>query len=214
MVIFDQLRLSDDGRKLYVNVHVNTASYFDGIYLDKIVIKTGEKVLEATTPELYSVDADGNPVDCVYWTDFEDNTKEAALVITANDCTRVWEKDAQKINFKTEDMRKTLFFVYVKCKGTLGECTPCRLDELTTVGVTFDEKLLYQRVMGWTKELGDSCNVPLGFADFILLWNAFKAAVETEHWVAAIRYWQTLFGVGDGFAAWSSNDVKGCGCHG
>lgn len=214
MIIFDQLRLSDDGRKLYINVHVNSASYFKDIYLDKIVVKSGDKVLEATTPELYSVDEDGNPIDALYVKAFDGNVKEAALVITANDCLRTWEKDVDKINFKHSDMQKTLFFVYVRCKGTLGECTPCGLDELTSVGVTFDDKLLYQRVMNWTKQLGDDCSIPTGFVDFILLWNAFKASIETSHYVPAIKYWNTLFGVGDGFAEWSSNNVKGCGCHG
>lgn len=215
MIIFDQLRLSDDGKRLYVNVHVNEAEYFKDIYLDKIVVKTGDKVLEATTPELYSVDEEGNPVDALYVKTFEGNMKEAALVLTANDCMRTWEKDVEKINFKQADMRKTLFFVYVRCKGTLGECTPCGLDEMTTVGVTFDEKLLYQRVMDYTKQLADDCNIPIGFIDFILLWNAFKASIETDHYVPAIKYWNMLFDFwGNGSV---SNDLSkrgGCGCHG
>lgn len=215
MIIFDQLRLSDDGKRLYINVHVNEAEYFKDIYLDQIVIKSGDKVLEATTPELYSVDAEGNPTDVLYVKTFEGNLKEAALVLTANDCIRTWEKDVEKINFKQADMQKTLFFVYVRCKGTLGECTPCGLDEITTVGVTFDEKLLYQRVMNYTKQLADDCNIPTGFVDFILLWNAFKASIETDHYVPAIKYWNMLFDFWGNRSI--SNDLSkggGCGCHG
>ena len=57
-------------------------------------------------------------------------------------------------------MSKTLFFVYVKCKGTPGSCIPCRLDEETTLGVVFDENVLHQKVMDYTKELVADCSVP------------------------------------------------------
>lgn len=203
MIIFDQLRLSDDAQKMYVNVHVNTADYFKGIYLERIVIMTADKALEATTAGLYPTDSEGNPIDYIYTKEFDDNAKEAALVLTVNDF----------LGLKTSDMSRTLFFVYVKCKGTVGECTPCRLDELTTLGVTFDEKMLYQRVMGYTKSLADDCIMPTGFADFILQWNAFKASIETEHYVQATRYWRMLFG-DDGRLAGDSTTYKGCGCHG
>lgn len=201
MIIFDQLRLSDDAKRLYINVHVNEAEYFNDIYLDQIVIKTGDKVLEATTPELYSVDSDGNPTDCIYVKTFEGNQKEAALVLTVNDF----------LTLKQSDMSKTLFFVYVRCKGTVGACTPCGLDEMTTVGVTFDEKLLYQRVMDYTKALADDCTIPVGFTDFILLWNAFKAAIRTGHFKPAIKYWNVLFEGNDNATV---HITKGCGCHG
>jgi len=192
MLIFDQLRLSDDATKLYINVHVNKADYFKDIYLDNIKIMTADKVSE-TNPEVPTE-------DCIFTHTFEDNVKEAALVLTVNDFPTL----------KQSDMSRTLFFVYVKCKGTVGACVPCRLDELTTLGVTFDEKLLYQRVMDYTKSLADDCKIPVGFTDFILLWNAFKASIETEHYIPAIKFWNQLFDVG----TTGNITYKGCGCHG
>lgn len=192
MLIFDQLRLSDDATKLYINVHVNKADYFKDIYLDNIKIMTADKVSE-TNPEVPTE-------DCIFTHTFGDNVKEAALVLTVNDF----------LTLKQSDMSRTLFFVYVKCKGTVGACVPCRLDELTTLGVTFDEKLLYQRVMDYTKSLADDCKTPVGFIDFILLWNAFKASIETEHYIPAIKFWNQLFDVG----TTGNITYKGCGCHG
>ena len=55
MVLFDQLRISDDGKRMYINLHVNKADYFDGIYLDEMVIVPADKVLE-TSPALPSED--------------------------------------------------------------------------------------------------------------------------------------------------------------
>ena len=192
MLIFDQLRLSDDATRLYINVHVNKADYFKDIYLDNIKIMTADKVSE-TNPEVPTE-------DCIFTHTFGDNVKEAALVLTVNDF----------LTLKQSDMSRTLFFVYVKCKGTVGACVPCRLDELTTLGVTFDEKLLYQRVMNYTKSLADDCKIPVGFTDFILLWNAFKASIETEHYIPAIKFWNQLFDVD----TISNITYKGCGCHG
>ena len=192
MLIFDQLRLSDDATRLYINVHVNKADYFKDIYLDNIKIMTADKVSE-TNPEVPTE-------DCIFTHTFGDNVKEAALVLTVNDF----------LTLKQSDMSRTLFFVYVKCKGTVGACVPCRLDELTTLGVTFDEKLLYQRVMDYTKSLADDCKIPVGFTDFILLWNAFKASIETEHYIPAIKFWNQLFDVG----TTGNITYKGCGCHG
>ena len=203
MVIFDQLRISDDGKEMYIDVHVNQADYFDNIYLDSIIIMTGDKVSE-TCPVCPTS-------DYIYRKDFEGNEKSASLVLTATDFIRSWEKETKKMLFKSGDFSKTLFFVYVKVKGTPSECIPCFLDKETTVGVTFDVNMLYQRVMGFTKQLADECAVPKGFVDFILLWNALKSSIETEHYVSAIKFFDLLF---NGAGGTSVPVGRGCGCHG
>ena len=207
MVIIDQFRISDDGKRIYINVHVNSADYFEHVYLDSITIMTHEKVTEAT----YA----GVPTeDYIYKKTFGDGVKSADLVLTANDFQKTWETDPQAIAFKESEIPKTLFFMYVKVKGEPDECTPCALDREYTVGVTFDNKLLYQQVMDYTKQLGDDCTIPTGFTDFILQWNAFKASVDTEHWVPAVKYWKMLFGDGSGAGYSKYTTTKPCGCHG
>lgn len=204
MIIFDQLRISDDGKRMYINAHVNKADYFNDIYIDSIVIQTADKVSE-TDPGLPTS-------DYVYIKKAEENAKELNLVLEASDLSRSWESDPKAIAFGRGDMSKTLFFVYIKCKGTPGACTPCRLDEETTLGVVFDENVLHQRVMDYTKELVADCNVPTAFIDFILLWNAFKSAIETEHYIPAIKFFNMMFEeVGK---SCQSRTIKTCGCNG
>lgn len=201
MVLFDQLRVSDDGKRLYINTHVNTADYFANIYIDSITIMSSDKVSE-TSP--------GTPTsDYIYTKKLEGEQKELNLVLTASDFIKSWETDPQAMKLRKADISKTLFFVYIKCKGIPDACTPCTLDEETTLGVTFDDNILYQRVMDYTKELTDDCKLPMDFIDFILLWNAFKASVETEHYVAAIKFFNMLFGTID-----NKEIIKSCGCHG
>lgn len=205
MIIFDQLRISDDGKRMYINVHVNKAECFENICLDSITIMTADKVSE-TNPDMPTE-------DYIYRLDLtEKDYKEAHLVLTPQDFVRTLETDVQAMRFNKSDMSKTLFFVYVKVRGVPGEYTPCRLDEEITLGVTFDENMLYQRVMQFTKGLADNCEIPVVFTDFILLWNAFKASVETEHYIPAIKYFNMLFDNANGITI--GHTAKNCGCHG
>ena len=193
-VIFDQLRISDDGKRMYINLHVNKADYFDDIYLDSITIMTQDQVSEAA-PEMVTN-------DYIYKQTFEGEQKEANLVLTPTDFNE---------QFNKSNLSCDLFFVYIKVKGNPDECTPCRLDEETTLGVTFDETKLYQAVMGYTKDLLKDCSINQGFTDFILQWNAFKASIETEHYVSAIKFWSILF---NGCKGAEFHITKPCGCHG
>ena len=142
-VVFDQLRISDDGKRMYIDVHVNKADYFDNIYLDELTIMTADKVSE-TNP-------DSPTEDYIYKKVFDGNQKEAHLMLTAADFMKTWEEDPNAMKFPQSDMSKTLFFVYVKIKGVPDECTPCRLDEEVTVATTFDENILYQQVMNYNR---------------------------------------------------------------
>ena len=203
-VIFDQLRISDDGKRMYINAHVNKADYFKDIYIDSIVIQTADKVSE-TNPGLPTS-------DYIYIKKADENAKELNLVLGASDLSKSWETDPKAIAFGRGEMSDTLFFVYIKVKGTPGACTPCTLDEETTLGVVFDENVLHQRVMDYTKELAETCSVPSDFIDFILLWNAFKSAIETEHYIPAIKFYNMLFDfVGK---TCQNRMIKTCGCHG
>ena len=194
MIIFDQLRISDDGKRFYINLHVNNAEYFKDIYLDSLTIMTADKVSETNPHEPTS--------DYIYKEVFSDGHKTAALVLTPTDMNELFTKS----NFSSD-----LFFVYVKVKGIPDVCTPCTLDEEITLGVTFDENILHQKVMDFTKELAQDCKIPQDFIDFILLWNGFKSSIETEHYIPAVDFWNKLFkNAGRG----TSIITKNCGCHG
>ena len=197
MVIFDRLKISDNGKLMMINFHVNGADYFKNIYLESMTIMTANQVSE--TDPLTST------AEYIYKIEFEENTKEYNTVLQPTD----FNENFTKSNFSSD-----LFFVYVKCKDApIIGCPPCRLDELTTLGVTFDEALLHQKVLGYTNELIQDCQVPQGFTDFILLWNAFNSAIETEHYIPAIKYWNMLFDSTIDSGGYIGNKGN-CGCHG
>lgn len=52
MVTIEQLRISDDGQKLYLDAHVNKASYFDNMTIKRVTVCTEEQVSELQ-PKMY-----------------------------------------------------------------------------------------------------------------------------------------------------------------
>jgi len=134
---------------------------------------------------------------------YREDVRQAHLVLCLADFNE---------RFCKKDLSHNMFFVYFTVRGTPASDTPCRFDEKTTVGVTFDYNILYQNAMGFTRELADTCTVPQGFIDFILNMEALRMSVETEHYIPAISHFKWMMGQG---AIGTGNSVpapKPCGC--
>jgi len=127
----------------------------------------------------------------------------------------VFDRNVFNEKFCEPDLSGHMFFAYIKASGVPAPGTPCRLDEMTTVGVTFDRNLLYQTALGYLRELGDRCSVPKGLIDFILNMNALRMAIETDHYCPAIKFYKNLTDKRfHGGAAFDSPSPRPCGCHG
>ena len=202
MVIFDQLRVSDNGKELYINAHVNSAPAFADRYIQSVTILTADKISETNPWNVYE------DAEYIYQEYFDEPKKEISVMVTPQMTTLAFNKN---------DFSNDLFFVYIRMVGTADECVPCYMATDYTVGVTFDETVLYQRVMDYTKSLVKDCSIPSGFIDFILLWNAFKASIETDHFITARKFYDMLFGKGALNSPYGSKGIaktKSCGCHG
>lgn len=186
MVVIEQLRVAPDGQKLFIDAHINKASYFDNLKLDSISIDTQDTVLQ-------TFDGPSNKAVFVY--DIQD-TKETHLVI-----------DKSEIN---ADLSKDMLYVYFHVTGTPSSDTPCRLDESYTLGVTFNEGVIYNRMMGYTKEIMNTCEVPKGFIDMILQLEAIKTAIETENYVSANKFYNRLMNTK---SSKGTSNIS-CGCYG
>lgn len=194
MIVYDQLRISDDGKQLYIDAHVSLASCFYEVTIQSLYICLGSQVYETLT-----IDPESN--DYIYKKDY-DAVREIHECINISDDSLLYNK----VSFS-----KDLFFVYIGCNIVPDGCGCFASVGKYVLGVTFDENLLYQKVMQFTKDLANDCQMSVGFTDFILLWNAFKASVETEHYIPAIKYYNMLFDKSNGITA---GIIKNCGCHG
>ena len=148
-VIIDQLRISDDGGAMYIDAHVSTTEYFINVNMDYITICTESQVSEnhPDTPG-------DNYVYKLYIGAAAETSKQISLRLTPDDFKTAYlvgngasipgASDATATeNFSASDFSHNMFFVYFTVTGTPASNTPCNLDKETTVGVTFDYKIIY-----------------------------------------------------------------------
>ena len=189
MVVIEQLRISSDGQKLFIDAHINKSSYFENLVIDKISIDTQNTVLQSF---------DGPSENPVFTHSTITNTlrpKEVHLVVDKN--------------IIDADLCKDMLYVYFHVSGTPSSNTPCGLDSPYTLGVTFNEGIIYNRMMGYTKEIANTCEIPMGFIDMILQLEVIKAAIETENYVTANKFYNRLINLKS-----SSTSNINCKCHG
>lgn len=84
--------------------------------------------------------------------------------------------------------------------------TPCGADIVETAAI-YDKNVLLDKGIRYLKELGDTCEIPRDFVDYILKRYALDMAIATCNYRAAIKYWQML-------TITKGMTLKGCGCHG
>jgi len=186
MVTFEELRITNDGEALVVGVRIRTESYYDNVYIDKVVIDTEETYKEGTPSS--------SPV---FTYTAVNNTKE--LVLTLN--------KAQVL----PDFKEHLFFVYVVTKGVPTPDVPCGMDNQTTLGVTMYMGNIYNNFMNYIREMGSgNCQVPQGFIDQILRYKALNLAIDSGHYTQGIKYYDQWFSGKNKSITTTSN----CGCNG
>lgn len=123
---------------------------------------------------------------------------ENAFVVPHQGTTSYPRKLRLQINCKDPNLNvasfnNNLFFVYVKTHGTIGPCAPCGADNQTTLGVTFNSALLYNKGLSYIKELSSNCKISKDFIDFILQVEALKISINTGHNIEAIKFYKKLF---------------------
>lgn len=201
MIIFDQLRVSDDGKIFYLDAHVNTNSDYTNVYIDKIAIVRDNEMSETTSTM-------PSATKCVWYEDSL-NLKTLNRVLTTGELNTY--ATTQELPGVT-DLSHNIFYVYIHTTGTPGSGASCADTSNPALGVTYDTGAIYQNGMNFVRELADNCSVPNGFINFILNNEALKASLGTGHYVAANGYFKTLMGLSGGSN--SAITSKPCGCHG
>ena len=107
-----------------------------------------------------------------------------------------------------------LLFIYALAQyDGEGETLPCGEKEWTVHPVV-DMLPFYCRGMNFVKSLGDTCNIPREFIDYILMYKAFELSLYTGNYPNAIQYFNDFKRV----KSKSGIQIKqrrggGCGCH-
>ena len=169
MIVFEELRVTNDGENLIINARVRKEPYYDDVYIDKVTIDTEETYSEG-----------GLSKKPVYQYQVEGNQKEISLIVGKGD---MLPKPSSH-----------LFFVYVSTKGNPKLDTPCGMDEQTTLGVTMYMGDFYNEFMKYIGEMGDDCNIPQNLIDLLLRYAALNTSIDAGHYMKGIEIYKGLSG--------------------
>lgn len=199
MVILKQCCIKQG--KLFIEAEIENLSYYDNVYIDSVIIDTDETFVENGPSEsaifTYQLDSElSDTTDCTVVEVSSDN-KKIKLYLTAKDLG---------ISTFTDN----IFFIYVIATGTPDSCTPCGMDNATTLGIAIDMRVIYNSLMSHIRELADKCDTPRNLIDAYLRFKMIETALKTGNYLTAISYWQKFF---QGNIS-SITTISKCGCSG
>lgn len=189
MIRFNELGISNDGKYLIIDASVRTQHYYDNVFIDSFSIDTQDTY------------KDGGPSSSiVYHKDFRGRELKHFRV-------------ALGVGDFLPSLSDNMFFVYIKAKGAPTIDTPCCMDNIYTLGVTFNTCPLYNTIMGYIRETEAKCSVPKNFINLFLQFKALEMCINTDHYAQAIEYYNKYIkGIGQGKKIISYK--KPCNCHG
>lgn len=198
MVKFDELRISENGSALTVECRVENYDVYKDMYIDSIYLEYYKN--RGTI---------GSPSDKAIRIFENRNTDKNSVKAVRKTIT----VDALPGNFGADTFAGGLFYVYVNCDGNLPASVStmyCGFDVPLDIAVVPDWKMLYEKIMPMVAQYASGCSPCediTGFGHFILMWYAFKFAVDTCDWVSVDRLWDEFIGDADGPVS-----RGGCGC--
>jgi hypothetical protein len=175
MVHFNELRVTSDGKKLIIDISVKNLTFYKDIYLDSITIDT-QDTYKDNGPS-------STPIYTQTITDSEDSTK----------LLKDFRVELTKADFSNIDISNTMFMVYIKVKGNTTACTPCGMDNIYTLGVTFCTCNVSNIMMQYIREVENNCQIPKEFIDMFLKFKAMQLSINTEHYAQGIKYYNKFF---------------------
>lgn len=178
MVVFNELRISDDKESIVIDCNIQDVSYYTEMYINGIYLEYYKDFSEASSL--------GERAITVY----EKGDGDAMTYIR-----RIVNLDEIRDTIGLESLAGGLFYVVVDCDGTL----PADIiqygawaSSATDVGVVFDWEMLYRLGMQYVAQYyyGDKvCADKNGLVQFILLWNALRLAINTGDWSMVNSLW-------------------------
>ena len=203
MVIFNDLRISEDKDCLIVDCEIEDVDGYDGMYIESVSLEWYGNVLDT-----------GYPSEKSYQMYSDDGTKANTHVRLS-----VTIDDINIDGFGADTFDNGLFFVYVHCDGTPTNPDTldgygCGADKTWDTGIVLDWKMIYEWGMGYAAKLakscGNKCDEPTGFKQFIMFWYALQLAISTcdysrvrDLWNRILRMYKTSN---------SASLSSGCGC--
>ena len=122
-----------------------------------------------------------------------------------------------RTEFGINSFKDGLFYVTVICGGVPkpdASKLPCGTDDVVHTQAVIDWKGFYERGMQYISSMygcgANKCEIPSGFEEFVLLWNALKAAIAVCDWPMVAKIWDRI--LRSGMIGYSAGGYVGGGC--
>lgn len=165
MVVFQDLRISSDGMEMCIDAIIAPYSYYEGEYIDNIVITDIDKreVYNKTIAE-------------------EDHNKQLSLFLKPTD-------------MGLSSFNNNVFYVTVTIGGYPESTTDCGWDDIRSIGVVLNWHPIYQMGMQYLREMVNcyNCRVPKNLIDYILRLKSFELALKTSNFELANTNYKKWF---------------------
>ena len=193
MIRFNELKVVDCDKSLLINIEVEDMSYYQDVYIDRILVETSD-FYNSAGPSSHAIP--------VFVADDTQEIKEFAVEVSELALNELKLEGDPNI-----DINRTLFYVYVGIKGTVAPDVPCGMDDIWSIGVTANLKPIYTTSINLLNSYANNCEMPKELMDYMFRINAFDLALKTCNYTLANKYWTKFFGDRDYLAMTAK-----CGC--
>jgi hypothetical protein len=193
MVSINEFVIARDAKYLYLKASIDDMEYFENVFIDYLEFtlhKVVNGTIETSTVEL-------NPDGTLHTESLETEVKNVDLTLTPQD-------------LGLSDFQTPVIEVKVYTKGYPSADTPCGMDEEYVVGITYNESILHDKGLSFIHQVGQDCNIPDDFINWILSSSAFDLALKSGNMNDALAWWLRLTSNRSNGYSRNSN----CGCHG
>lgn len=213
MINFNELRVTSDSSNLIIDVEVSKLSYFENIYIDKIIINTQDNYSSSGPDESNITVYDSSKDYKLVYTNAEEEVTPVLESTNRNNIYVKGNSKGVKVVLDKSDVgysfSRKMLFIYVITKGTPAPDTPCGMDNSVHLKVIADWMPIFKASMNFIELLKDSCTIHNDFVDYILMYKALDLCIKSGNFTAAIKYWKKL----------SNSAIKGnysskCKCYG
>lgn len=184
MIEYSVLKINPNGKTLIVQASVKDLSYYKDVYIKEIYIDNQDTYSSTGPSDNY-----------IYHESF-DKVKSIDLEISYK-------------AFKEEhNLNNDILYIYLVADGIPTSDTPCGMDNEITLGLAYNLEAIYKQGICYFKSLSNNCELPTGFIDFILRYNALILAIKVHNYILANTFWNKFL---NKTITITSNNTS-CGC--
>lgn len=205
MVVFNELRITNDGEYLIIDARIRNESIYSNIEIKKVTVGTHKTYEEGAS------NGKEIPISTLNQATNDTRVKRVYFRLSKLDLT-----DFSSYEESNEiDLEKDLIYVYIDTNSYDNpDCPdlPCDLTKSHHIGVTMYMGGFYNDFMSYMNELNKSsceAKVPQGLIDMLLKFTALTTAIDSKHFIKANEFFNKWF---TGKHMFNSN--SNCGCNG